>query len=789
MTRTILIDGSHPEETRVAIVNRSVLEEYDIETANKQSIKGNIYLAKVIRVEPSLQAAFVEYGGGKHGFLAFNEIHPDYFRIPVEDRKRLEAAEDSVRPEEDLDESLGGSALAPVALEEAEPSISRENTPETKSDMSFLRVIDTQDSEAEVSSNIYLDAIPGKDEIFEEEKPVRAHTSRIFHSKYKIQEVIKSRQILLIQATKEERGNKGAALTTFISLAGRYCVLMPNALKGGGISRKITDIQNRKRLRSLLADFDLPPSMSVIVRTAGMERTKAEIKRDLDYLIKLWSDIRETTLTSTAPALIYREGDLIKRALRDLYSKDTEEIYVEGDHAFANAKGFMKLLMPSHARKIQLHTGTIPLFQKFRVQEQIDEIHNPIVQLKSGGYIVINPTEALTAVDVNSGRSNRERHIDETALNTNLEAAAEVARQVRLRDIAGLIVIDFIDMTDSKHNHQVERCLKEAMKIDRARIQIGRISMFGLLEFSRQRLRPTLLESSSSMCIHCGGTGLVRSTESYALHILRSVEDSLQKNMNRLSDRTGDFTVYAPTPVTLYLLNTKKEHLCSLESKFGLQITFSMDDSIITPDFRTSLTDILPPLPKTTPSSVNKPHPRPSGPKVPVSEATAPSTTKEGFSKRRRKGRTSPHPSSPESENTSSQSPASAITPTTPVPTPSDVPSIPIQTRSERLPTSENTDSSSSNHKKSSTGEAPPRRKSRYPLTNNRVRRDRRTGDAVGAAAVKSNPQSAPSTPAPSAPPKTPSTETPRAREALAPEEKSPSTLERRKGWWQKLLD
>lgn len=768
MKRTILIDGSHPEETRVAIANRHILEEYDIETTHKRSIKGNIYLAKVIRVEPSLQAAFVEYGGGRHGFLAFNEIHPDYFRIPIEDRKRIEASAESLQ-ETETDEDPTPEDLA-VENTSFPETASVENPKEAN--LSFLRVIDTHDSEIESSPNVYLDASSER----EDEPLSRPQPSRIFHSKYKIQEVIKSRQILLVQATKEERGNKGAALTTFISLAGRYCVLMPNALKGGGISRKITDVQNRKRLRSLLSDFDLPPSMSVIVRTAGMERTKAEIKRDLDYLIKLWGDIRDTTLTSTAPALIYREGDLIKRALRDLYTKDTEGVYVEGDAAFANAKGFMKLLMPSHARKIQLHSGPLPLFQTFKIQEQIDEIHNPVVQLKSGGYIVIDPTEALTAIDVNSGRSNRERHIDETALNTNLEAAEEVARQVKLRDIAGLIVIDFIDMTDPKHNHQVERCLKEAMKHDRARIQIGRISMFGLLEFSRQRLRPTLLESSSSSCLHCGGTGLVRSTESYALHILRSVEDSLQKLMPQLSERTGDVVVHAPTTVTLYLLNSKRAHLCDLEKKFGFSLTFSMDDSLMAPEFRTNLCDIFPSLPKPSLSSSGKPQSK--NPASPVSsahnETGASSRNKESFSKRRRKGRTS--------RNTSSSSPVASNSVSPPLETPLTPLADQSLTPPLMTPSNPKKQEPALLKEQGSTSDAPPqRRKSRYPLTHKRIRRDRRSGDS------ESSGSTFPIPPAKASPTKdlnpakeitekdTPSLETPKEGN--------------RKGWWQKLLD
>ena len=601
MTKRMLIDASHPEETRVAIIDHSKLEEFDFESTNKLPLKGNIYLAKVVRVEPSLQAAFVEYGGGRHGFLAFNEIHPDYFRIPVSDREKLEELERASAPSLFSEDKEN---LAPST----EESSSNDSPMEKGTSSSFLRVIDTSEESPidENFSEVTTSTFDGEDSEIDSARMMQS--SRVFHKKYKIQEVIKSRQILLIQVVKEERGTKGAALTTYISLAGRYCVLMPNALRGGGISRKITDAQSRKRLRSLLEDLDLPSSMGVIVRTAGMERTKSEIKRDLDYLLKLWNDIRELTLKSTAPSLIYREGDLIKRTLRDFYSKDIEEVIIEGESAYHNAKDFMRLLMPSHVKRVRLYRDeALPLFRKFKIEEQIDEMHNPVVQLKSGGYIVINPTEALTAIDVNSGRSNRERHIDETALRTNLEAAEETARQIRLRDLAGLIVIDFIDMSDPRSNANVERRLRDSMKDDRARTQLGRISPFGLLELSRQRLRPNLLEASSIPCPHCRGTGLVRSTESLALHILRSLEEGIKMPHNVSSEISFvDLTIHTSKSVASYLLNQKRLHLVEIEKRFPLHISILEDEDLISPDFRIVSPYFNPPSDEKTPIRGNK---------------------------------------------------------------------------------------------------------------------------------------------------------------------------------------
>ncbi len=532
MVKRMLIDATHPEETRVAVVSGNRLEEFDYETSTKKQLKGNIYLAKVTKVEPSLQAAFVEYGGNRHGFLAFSEIHPDYYRIPIADREALMAEEAEAQNE-----------------------------------------VDAEAREGEDGEEVEIVGGDGEDDI----GPPRRKPMR----RYKIQEVISKRQVVLVQVVKEERGTKGAALTTYISLPGRYCVLMPNTPRGGGISRKITNAQDRKRLKSLLEELSIPEGMAVILRTAGMERSKAEIKRDYEYLIKLWDEIRELTLQSTAPALIYEEADLIRRAIRDLYTRDIEEVFVEGEEGYRTAKDFMKRIMPSHARRVQPYKdGGLPMFHRFQVESQIDGIHSPVVQLKSGGYIVINPTEALVAIDVNSGRSTRERNIEETALRTNLEAAEEVARQLRLRDLAGLIVIDFIDMDEYRNQTQVERRFKEAMKNDRARVQIGRISPFGLLELSRQRLRPSLLEASTEMCSQCGGTGYVRSTESTALQVLRVAEEEGMRKRSR------EITIYVPPQVAVYVLNRKRAMLGEIEGRYGFRVYVEADETVIPPDLR-----------------------------------------------------------------------------------------------------------------------------------------------------------------------------------------------------------
>lgn len=527
MARRMLIDASHPEETRVAVVNGKRLEDFDYETSRKKQLKGNVYLAKIVRVEPSLQAAFVDYGGNRHGFLAFSEIHPDYYQIPVADREQLLAEEAEA---DDSDESENGGPVETV----------------------------------------------GGDEVEEVER------RRIKHYRhYKIQEVIKRRQIMLVQVVKEERGNKGAALTTYLSLAGRYCVLMPNTGRGGGISRKIGNVKDRRRLKKVLDEFKISPGMAVIVRTAGAERTKAEVKRDYEYLVKLWDDIRARTMESIAPTLVHEEANLIKRSIRDLYSNDIEEVQVDGEAGYRIAKDFMKAMVPSHAKRVQRYEDpAIPLFFRYQVETQIDAIYNPIAQLRSGGYLVINATEALVAIDVNSGRATRERHIEETALKTNMEAAEEVARQLRLRDLAGLIVIDFIDMEENRNNTSVERRLKESLRNERARIQIGHISAFGLLEMSRQRLRPSLIETSSEVCEACGGTGHIRSTESTALHVMRGIEEE------GLRRRAAEIKVFVPTSVALYILNHKRDVVVSIEERCELTVVIAADDTLVPPEFR-----------------------------------------------------------------------------------------------------------------------------------------------------------------------------------------------------------
>jgi ribonuclease E len=562
MAKKMLIDATHPEETRVAVVSGNRLEELDYETAAKKHLKGNIYLAKIVRVEPSLQAAFVDYGGNRHGFLAFSEIHPDYYRIPVADREALIAEEAAfAKAEERVDEF----ADEEVEADAAEAGAAEGEEPEHAGGL-------TEPEEGEEDRVIEAG---GDDEIEE------ARRGRSFTRRYNIQEVIKRRQVMLVQVTKEERGTKGAALTTRLSLAGRYCVLMPNTGRGGGVSRKITNTADRKSLRAVIESLNIPEGISVIMRTAGAKRTKAEIKRDYEYLLRLWSDIREITLKSKAPSLIYEEANLIKRAIRDLYSRDMEEVLVEGEEGYHNAKTFMRTLMPSHAKRVQPYKdGTIPLFHRYQIESQIDAIHNPVVRLKSGGYVVINQTEALVAIDVNSGRATRERNIEETALKTNVEAADEVARQLRLRDLAGLIVIDFIDMETPKNQRTVEKRLKEAMKADRARIQLGHISAFGLLELSRQRLRPSLSEISSQHCPYCDGTGVVRSTESTALHVLRAIEEE------GIRGHGLDMVVSAPTEVVFYILNQKRHALREIEDRYGFSVFVDRDDSLIPPDFR-----------------------------------------------------------------------------------------------------------------------------------------------------------------------------------------------------------
>ncbi|MDY6922625.1 MAG: Rne/Rng family ribonuclease [Pseudomonadota bacterium] len=520
MSKTMLIDAAHAEETRVAIVEGRQIEEFDFESRTKRQLRGNIYLAKVTRVEPSLQAAFVEYGGNRHGFLAFNEIHPDYYQIPVADREAImaEAATD-----EDDHDDLG-------------------------------RESDDGESEGGMA---------------EEERLKRRLMRR-----YKIQDVIKRRQVMLIQVVKDERGGKGAALTTWLSLAGRYCVLMPNTGKGGGISRKITQASDRKRLKAAAAALDVPRGMGLIIRTAGAKRTKAEIKRDYEYLLRLWETIRETTLASNAPSLIYEEENLVRRAVRDMFDKDFDGIQVEGVEGFKEARDFMRVLMPSQSKKVHLYQGARPLFAANGIEEMLTQIHQPTVPLKSGGYLVINQTEALVAIDVNSGRATKERNVEATAFKTNMEAAVEAARQLRLRDLAGLIVIDFIDMDESKNNRTVEKVLKDALAKDRARIQMGRISGFGLMEISRQRRRLGVIEGATEVCPHCQGAGRIRSAESAALMTLRGVDIEAGKN------GAGSVTLRVCTAVALYILNHKREYLQSLQTQRGLNVIIQIDDSL-----------------------------------------------------------------------------------------------------------------------------------------------------------------------------------------------------------------
>lgn len=542
MAKRMLVDATHSEETRVVVVDGKKLEEFDFETSTRKQLKGNIYLAKVTRVEPSLQAAFVDYGGNRHGFLAFSEIHPDYYQIPVSDREAL------IAQQRRADESSSENETAQI-----EPAAA-----------------DGEESETETEK---AETVSGA-----EEEEIARRPAVV--PRYRIQEVIKRRQVLLVQVTKEERGNKGAALTSYISLAGRYCVLMPNTTRGGGISRKIQSGEARKRLKSVVSSLSISEGMAVILRTAGQERTKAEIKRDFDYLVRLWDDIREKTLVSSAPQLVHEEANLIRRSIRDLYSSTIEEVLVDGDEGYKIAKSFMRTLMPSHAKRVQPYRDRLPLFTRYQVDSQFDAMHSPVVQLRSGGYIVINPTEALVAIDVNSGRATKERNIEETAKATNLEAADEVARQLRLRDLAGLIVIDFIDMEENRNIRSVERRLKEAVHSDRARIQMGRISSFGLLELSRQRLRPSILEVSSGDCEHCAGSGKVRSVESTALHALRAIEEEGVQGQASLISAT------VPTPVALYLINNKREALVDIENRAQFRVRIETDDSPAPPECR-----------------------------------------------------------------------------------------------------------------------------------------------------------------------------------------------------------
>ena len=647
MSKKMLIDATHAEETRVVVVDGNKVEEFDFESENKRQISGNIYLAKVTRVEPSLQAAFVDYGGNRHGFLAFSEIHPDYYQIPVADREALLAeemalaeqeAEEEEKPKrrrrkprnkaakaETTDETV--TADVEEAAEEAgktdlpdDGSVESDLPNETSGEVEAAEAPEAEDEAAEavegdtetnevaaeekvIPGMDVVDLDDGEDEDGDDEKAfVAADTAaerdenieavadddtaeeirrprRQRQRRYKIQEVIKVRQILLVQVVKEERGNKGAALTTYLSLAGRYCVLMPNTARGGGISRKITNAPDRKKLKEIANEIEVPKGAGLIIRTAGAKRTKTEIKRDYEYLQRMWEQIRELTLKSIAPAQVYEEGNLIKRSIRDLYSREIDEVMVEGEEGYRTAKDFMKMIMPSHAKNVKHYGDPMPLFARYQVESYLGGMFNPTVQLKSGGYIVIGITEALVAIDVNSGKATKEGSIEDTALKTNLEAAEEVARQLRLRDLAGLIVIDFIDMEERKNNNAVEKRFKEKLKTDRARIQVGRISGFGLLEMSRQRLRPGMLEASTQPCPSCHGTGLIRSDDSVGLTILRQLEEEGVRRRSR------EVLVKAPVSIINFLMNMKREHIAQIEARYGMAVRLEADPFMISPEF------------------------------------------------------------------------------------------------------------------------------------------------------------------------------------------------------------
>ncbi|UXN04310.1 ribonuclease E/G [Bartonella sp. HY406] len=575
----MLIDASHPEETRVVVTRGNRIEEFDFESDHKKQLKGNIYLARVTRVEPSLQAAFVEYGGNRHGFLAFSEIHPDYYQIPEADRQALlEAEELAAKQEQDAEEAAKANnrngkntrnnrkTQSAAADSDIISEDNDENDINIETDNNDDHELESDDSD---NNEDIIESVGAEDAL--EELPT---LQKAYKRDYKIQEVIKRRQILLVQVVKEERGNKGAALTTYLSLAGRYSVLMPNTARGGGISRKITNINDRKRLKDIVKELDVPKGMGIILRTAGANRTKVEVKRDYEYLMRLWENVRTLTLTSIAPALVYEEGSLIKRSIRDLYNKDIEEIQVAGERGYREAKDFMRMLMPSHAKAVQPYRELTPIFARNGIETQLDRMLQPEVTLKSGGYLVLNQTEALVAIDVNSGRSTKEHSVEETAVQTNLEAAEEIARQLRLRDLAGLVVIDFIDMEDKRNIRSVEKKLKDCLKDDRARIQVGRISHFGLMEMSRQRIRASVLESTMQVCPHCAGTGYVRSQSSVALHVMRSIEEYLLRN--------GQNNIIVRTPVStaLYVLNHKRKLLSDLELRFGLTISIEADETV-----------------------------------------------------------------------------------------------------------------------------------------------------------------------------------------------------------------
>src|SRR3954462_7625845 len=564
MTMRMLIDARHQEETRVAVVKGNRIEEFDFESAEHKQLKGNIYLAKVTRVEPSLQAAFVDYGGNRHGFLAFSEIHPDYYQIPKADREALLREEAEHAAEEERLRAAEYDADDYADAGEPHEDDVRDDGDEHDNGENG----NGGDETAEAGTGSARS--PVDESAADELRRKRQNLRR----RYKIQDVIQRRQVLLVQVVKEERGNKGAALTTYLSLAGRYCVLMPNTSHGGGISRKISNGADRKRLKQIMADLNLPMSMGLIVRTAGLSRTKTEIKRDFDYLARLWDEIRERTLNSSAPALIYQDSDLIKRGIRDIYNRDIDEVIVEGAEGYADARQFMKLLMPSHVKRVTHYVDPVPLFQRYGAEDELSAMYQPVVQLKSGGYIVINPTEALVSIDINSGRSTREHNIEQTAFATNIEAAHEIARQLRLRDMAGLVVIDFIDMESSGHIRKVEKAMKDALKNDRARIQVGRISSFGLMEMSRQRLRTGVLEASTRPCPHCEGTGLVRTAASSGLSALRMLEDEAARG------RGSRLLLRASQEAALYVLNRKRAEITEIEERYGVMIEILSDGTL-----------------------------------------------------------------------------------------------------------------------------------------------------------------------------------------------------------------
>ena len=623
MPKKMLIDAAHAEETRVVVVDGNRVEEFDFESETRRQLAGNIYLAKVTRVEPSLQAAFVDYGGNRHGFLAFSEIHPDYYQIPIADREALMEEErayaEALREQEenaqaekkrsrvktrskdtksadfiekqDLNEGDASQLLendVPGSEEDQNGSSGnldkddseniREINPDLEADPDNIPAAEeTTDIDQDDSSEDSLDEIESVSEADDPLDLVIASKPR--PRRYKIQEVIKVRQILLVQVVKEERGNKGAALTTYLSLAGRYCVLMPNTARGGGISRKITNAVDRKKLKEIAGGIEVPSGAGLIVRTAGAKRTKTEIKRDYEYLQRLWEQIRELTLKSIAPTKIYEEGDLVKRSIRDLYNRDIDEVLVEGEAGYKIAKDFMRMIMPSHSKNVKHYNDPLPLFSRYQVETYLTSMFNPVVQLKSGGYLVIGVTEALVAIDVNSGRATKEGSIEDTALKTNLEAAEEVSRQLRLRDLAGLIVIDFIDMEDRRNNSAVERKLKDKLKTDRARIQVGRISGFGLLEMSRQRLRPGMIEATTQNCPHCHGTGLIRSEENLALSIIRQIEDE------GVRGRSREVVVNCPVSVANFIVNQKRDHIANIEARFSLFVRINADTALVSPEY------------------------------------------------------------------------------------------------------------------------------------------------------------------------------------------------------------